>query len=356
MNTVRRLRSFVLIALMVAVCAQRLTAQTAASQLVNREIHSTALAHSKIGTDPVRKLAIYLPAGYDGSKKRYPVLYYLDNSSRAIFDQQHAQQIFDRSIASGIMQPFLLVCIDGSTPIGSSWYVNSSATGNWDDYMVQEVVPYIDANFRTLPTRNSRGITGNFMAAHGALRMGMVHADIFGIVYAMHPVGTGSGLRIMDSLPDLNLMANARSLDDVRRDVYSTIFTSIFEAFLPDPAKPPLYIDLPAHRDGDKLVIDSALTARLRDGFFLESLIPQYADNLKSLRALKIDWARSDQNQDHVYSNQALTHKLNEFSIVHEAEEFNGAWGESYWGDDGRIVTEVLPFFARHMIFAAETR
>jgi hypothetical protein len=48
---------------------------------------------------------------------------------------------------------------------------------------------------------------------------------------------------------------------------------------------------------------------RLRNNFFLESMIPQFADNLKSLPGLKIDWSRSDMNQDHVYSNQALSHK-----------------------------------------------
>ncbi|MGA9667863.1 MAG: hypothetical protein WBQ94_01575, partial [Terracidiphilus sp.] len=50
-------------------------------------------------------------------------------------------------------------------------------------------------------------------------------------------------------------------------------------------------------------------------------------------------------------SNQAFTHKLNEFGIVHEAEEYNGTWGEPNWGTDGRISTEVLPFFARHLVF-----
>jgi hypothetical protein len=80
-------------------------------------------------------------------------------------------------------------------------------------------------------------------------------------------------------------------------------------------------------------------------------MIPQYADNLKSLRGFKFDWARSDSIQDHVYSNQAFTHKLNEFGIVHEAEEYNGAWGEPNWGKDGRIYTEVLPFFQRSLVF-----
>jgi hypothetical protein len=151
-------------------------------------------------------------------------------------------------------------------------------------------------------------------------------------------------------------MANAKSLDDVKKDGYSQIFTAIFQAHLPNPDKPPLFIDLIAHKDGDKLIIDSKLIERLRSNFFLEEMIPQYADNLKSLRGLKFDWARSDLNQDHVYSNQAFTHKLNEFGIVHEAEEYNGTWGEANWVEDGRVYTEVLPFFERHLVFETNSK
>jgi hypothetical protein len=106
---------------------------------------------------------------------------------------------------------------------------------------------------------------------------------------------------------------------------------------------------------GDQLVIDSAVTERLRNNFFIESMIPQYADNLKSLRGFKIDWARNDANQDHVYANQALTHKLDEFGIAHEAEEYNGLWGHGVWGEEGRVKTEVLPFFERHLVFEGKS-
>lgn len=52
-----------------------------------------------------------------------------------------------------------------------------------------------------------------------------------------------------------------------------------------------------------------------------------------------------------MYANQALTHKLNEFGTVHEAEEYNGTWGEGNWGKEGRIVMEMLPFFQNHLVF-----
>ena len=341
-----------------AFCAFSSFAETARSRVVDRELTSKNFADNKVGIGPVRKMIVYLPEGYDGSTKRYPVIYFLPTpfeSYRVPFDKRNAQDLFDRAIAAGVIDKFILVCVDMTTPLGSSWYVNSPVTGNWEDFMIQELVPYIDANFRTLPNRNSRGIAGDFMGGYGAIRFGMKYPDVFGSVYALHPVGTGSGLKIMDSLPDWNLLANAKSLEDVKKDGVSQIFTTIFQAHLPNVDKPPLFIDLSARRVDGQLVIDSKLMDRLRNNFFLESMIPQYADNLKSLRGLKIDWSRSDLNQDHVYSNQALTHKLNEFGIVHEAEEYNGAWGEPNWGEDGRVYSDVLPFFRRHLIFESET-
>ena len=330
-----------------------LLADAAKSQVVSRELRSEKFAGNKIGTSAVRKMVVYLPAGYDGAATRYPVIYFLPNpfgSYRADFDQRDAQGLFDRAIAAGVIGKFILVSVDMTTPLGCSWYVNSPVTGNWEDFMVQDLVPYIDANFRTLPSRDSRGIAGDFMGGYGAIRFGMKHPDVFGSVYALHPVGTGSGVQVMYSRPNWELLANAKSLDDVKKDGFSQLFTAIFQAHLPDPDKPPLFIDLQAHKEGDQFVVDPKVTQRLRNNFLLESMVPQYAENLKSLRGFKFDWSRSDTNYDHVYSNQAFTHKLNEFGIAHEAEEYNGAWGGN-WGEDGRVYTDVLPFFARHLVF-----
>ena len=326
------------------------SAATADSQVVHRELRSASLAQSRIGTNPVRKMAIYLPAGYEGSSQRYPVIYYFpitfDNYA-VLFEKQGAQGIFDRAIARGVIGKFILVSVDMNTPLGPSWFANSPVTGNWEDFLVKELVPYMDANFRTLASRDSRGLLGDRIGGYGAIRLGMRHPEVFGSVYALHPVGTGSGIQIMHARPNWEILWNAKSLDDVRKDGFSQLFLTMYQAFLPEPEKAPLFADLPARKEGDKLVIDVALTDKLRDGFLLETMIPQYAENLKSLRGFKFDWGRSDGNQDHVYSNQAFTHKLNEFGIPHEAEEYNGSWGEKNWVEDGRVATEALPFFQR---------
>jgi hypothetical protein len=332
------------------------SAQSTGSQVVSRSLRSEDIAHNKIGTDPLRQMLIYLPAGYDEpSSERYPVIYFLPNpfedGYRFDFDHRDAQGLFDRAIADGVIKKFILVVVDMNTPLGSSWYVNSPVTGNWENFMVQELVPYIDANFKTMPTRDSRGIAGIFIGGYGAIRFGMRHPDVFGTVYAMHPVGTGTGVGLSAAIPKWNLLANAKSIDDVKKDGGTWIFTTMFQAYLPNPNEPPLFIDLLAREENGHLSINAGLMDRFRNNFDLETMIPQYADNLKSLRGFKFDWTRNDANFDHVYSNQAFTRKLNEFGIVHEAEEYNGTWNEANWGEDGRVFTEVLPFFQRHLVF-----
>ena len=327
------------------------------SQVIARELRSDAIAHNKIGVDPQRHFLVYLPNDYDeSSPQRYPVIYFLPNpfedNYRFDFDHNDAQTLFDRAIASGVIKKFILVTVDMTTPLGTSWNANSSVAGNWEDFMIQELVPYIDANFRTLPSRDSRGISGIFIGGYGAIRFGMRHPDVFGSVYAMHPVGTGTGVSVSMTLPNWDILTNAKSTDDVKKDFRTQIFTTMFQAFLPNPDKPPLYVDLLARRDGDQLLIDTKLMDRFRNNFYLETMISQYADNLKSLRGFKFDWSRLDGNYDHIWANQNFTRKLNEFGVPHEAEEFTGPSGDADWGVDGRFYAEVLPFFQKHLVFA----
>jgi hypothetical protein len=326
---------------------------SAESRLERAQIHSNNFANNKLGISPERRVTVYLPANY-ASGKRFPVIYFLnsfDEDETAPFANHDAKALFDKAISDGIINDFIVVTADFATPMGMSWYVNSSVTGNWQDFMIKELVPWVDTHYRTLARSESRGIAGDRMGGYGAIRFGMAYPDVFGSVYAMHPVGTGTGVQTMHSRPDWDKLYAAKSLDDFKGDLFGRIFLSIYQGALPNPQKPPLYVDLPARRENGQLIVDSAQTARLIDNFALERQLPRYAENLKRLRAFKFDWGRNDSNYDHVISNQAFAHKLDEFGVPYEAEEFHGWWGERHWGPDGRIMTDVLPFFARNLVF-----
>jgi len=340
--------------LAIALNAVSTLGQSTQGQIVDRQITSTNFADNKIGVSPVRRMVIYLPPGYQTSSGRFPVIYFLPNpfedNYRFNFDHRDAKGLFDQAIAAGVIKKFILVAVDMNTPLGTSWYADSPTTGNWEDFVIKELVPHIDANFKTLPNRDSRGIAGIFIGGYGAIRFGMRHPDVFGSVYAMHPVGTGTGVGLSAAIPKWDILAHAESMDDVKKDAGTWIFTTMFQAHLPDPNKPPLFVDLLARQEKGRLIIDAKLMERFRNNFYLETMIGKYAGNLNSLRGFKFDWNRSDANFDHVYANQAFTRKLREYGIAHQAEEYNGTWDDSNWGVDGRFYTEVLPFFSRCLV------
>lgn len=342
--------------LLLALLTTLLTASPALAQSQVRDVvvASKAFEGNKIGVSPQRRALVYLPDGYETSGRRYPVIYYLHNvfeDERAAFDQHDFRGLLDRAVKAGVIPPVIVVAADFSTPLGGSIYANSPVTGRWRDFMVQDLVPWTDGHFRTLARRDSRGLAGDRMGGHGAIAFGMRHPDVFGAVYALHPVGTGLGLQTMSSRPNFDLLQSAKSLDDLKTDPFSQLFTAIYQAHLPNPAKPPLYVDLPARKADGKLVIDAALTEKLQDGFLLNRSVGRYADNLKTLRGFKFDWGRDDPNPDHVVSNQAFSRLLTEYGVPHEAEEYVGGWGDRTWGETGRVRTDLLPFFAQTLVY-----
>jgi hypothetical protein len=179
----------------------------------------------------------------------------------------------------------------------------------------------------------------------------MVAPGVFGSVYALHPVGTGVGLQTMNSRPNFERLAGAKSLDDLGDDGFSRVFLGMYQAFLPNPDKPPLYADLPASGRGETLATDPVLTAKLQNAFLLDRLLLVHAAELKQLRGLMFDWGRFDGNADHVVSNRAFAGLLEELGVPNEAEEYRGWWGERHWVQDGRVETRALPFFARTLAF-----
>lgn len=327
----------------------------AESRLDHTQIRSTNFADNTLGISPMRGVSVYVPADYDTPGKRFPVIYFLNNVNETEtepFATHGAKALLDAAIATGTIGSVIVVTADFSTPMGSSWYVNSPVTGNWQDFMIKELVPYIDGHYRTLATAASRGMAGDRMGGYGAIRFGMTNPDVFGSVYALHPVGTGTGVQTMHSRPNWEKLQAAKSLAELGDDVFARIFLSIYQAYVPNPDKPPLYVDLSARRENGQLNIDAAQTARLIKNFALVNQLPEHAGNLKRLRAFKFDWGRNDGNYDHVISNQAFARMLDEYGVNYEAEEYHAWWGERTWGEDGRVMTDLLPFFAKNLAFS----
>jgi len=148
---------------------------------------STILRGNASGDPSERDVYCYLPPSYDASKQRYPVIYFLSGftgTGRMLLNYSAFEEPLDgrldRLISSGAMPPAIVVLPDCMTRFGGSQYTNSSATGRYEDYIIDEIVPFVDEKLRTLPGRDHRGVTGKSSGGYGALRLAMRHPDVFG--------------------------------------------------------------------------------------------------------------------------------------------------------------------------------
>lgn len=149
---------------------------------------SNVLKNNPLGDPYVRELYVYLPPDYDKTNKNFPVVYCLTGFTGrgkmflndSAFSPNMAERL-DGLIAEERMKQMIIVMPDCFTKYGGSQYINSTATGNYEDYLIDEIVPFVDENFRTINNRNSRAVTGKSSGGYGAMIMVMRHSDIFGL-------------------------------------------------------------------------------------------------------------------------------------------------------------------------------
>jgi len=323
--------------------------------LVTEYLTSEVLKENRIGLDTKRSISVYLPPGYNEGTKQYPVIYYfhsLGGSNERMFAEGNAiQPVLDRAIGSGAIGEFILVAANYSGPTLGSWYENSTTSGRWLDFTIKELLPYIDSHFRTIPHRDSRALTGEFIGGYGALKFAMLYPDLFSVVYALHPVGTGSGLMPPQSVVDWPRLHKATKFADLWGDQYAPGFVAMAQAYLPNPNRPPFYCDFIVDMENGQPTLNAGNLTKLQSAFHLDELLRDHADNLRKMHGIAFDWGRYDMTQSHVYSNQALTRKLDHLGIEHVAEEYNGGAYDKNWIDHGRVEDNMLPFLNQHLVF-----
>ncbi|TQF66752.1 alpha/beta hydrolase [Pseudoalteromonas luteoviolacea] len=157
------------------------------AEIVKVPFTSKALENSLIGTKATRDVHIYLPDDYHTTKTRYPVLYFLGAYSWPIKYSSHIEKMLDNHKKQGNTMEMIVVMLEGNTPLRGSFYVNSTVHGNFSDYVLEEIVPWIDSTYRTKAQAKHRGIAGFSMGGTGALRFAANNPDVFGHVYALSP-------------------------------------------------------------------------------------------------------------------------------------------------------------------------
>jgi S-formylglutathione hydrolase FrmB len=309
-------------------------------------IHGAALEGNLEKNASDREVIVFLPPGYaTTNSRRYPVVYALHGYSigAAQWAQEiHVPQTIEGAFAQGARE-MIVVLPDAKTVHNGSMYSSSVTTGDFETFVAHDVVAYIDAHYRTLPNRASRGLAGHSMGGYGATRIAMKHPDVFAVVYIMSPcclAPRGAGPSNPDT--DKALAAVKTPADSAGLPFAVRTQLASAAAWSPNPKNPPLYLDLPS-KDGvanPEVIAKWAANAPL-------ALIDQYVGNLRRYPAIAIDVG----DQDGLRAGAARLHEiLDSYAIANSFEIYSGTHTSAV---ADRFQNHVIPLFGKNLCFAA---
>jgi S-formylglutathione hydrolase FrmB len=320
------------------------------------KIHGTYLEGNLEGDAVDRDVIVYLPPSYAKDKhRRYPVLYALHGYSIGAEQwthEIHVPQTIEGAFADGAHE-MIVVLPDSKTIYNGSMYSSSMTTGDFENYIAHDVVSYIDAHYRTLPKRESRGLVGHSMGGYGATRIGMKHSDVFGALYIMSPCClspmAGGGPGPADQVKAREIAAEKKAASatspadlSAKAPGFESAQYAAAAAWAPDPKNPPLYFDLPT-KDGVPVPeVVQKFTANAPLAF-----VDQYIDGLKRYKAISMDVG----DQDGLRFDATKLHKvLDSYEIPNSFEIYSGTHTSAV---ADRFQNHVMPFFSKNLCFAA---
>ncbi len=280
-----------------------------AGRLDKCTIDSQVLRGNPLGDPHERPLWVYVPPGYEDAAESYPAVFVIQGytghvtmwANRSPYRQPFVETA-DAVFASGDVPGCIVVYVDAWTAYGGSQFVDSPGTGNYHSYLCDEVVPWVDANYRTLARPESRAISGKSSGGFGAMITPMLRPDLFGAL-ATH---AGDSLYELSYIPEFGKAV--RLLRDYDHDINRWWGDFRSRTSFTKEADNVLLITLgcaacfSADEDGTPQLPFDSRTGALRPEIWQRWLdwdpvrmVERHADALRSLRAIWIDAGRKDE-------------------------------------------------------------
>jgi pimeloyl-ACP methyl ester carboxylesterase len=296
-------------------------------------IESKELAGNALGNETSRPLAVHLPDSYTQStERRYPTVYLLHGyASRALY------WLYGPALAFGAMHPpidevireamerfrakeMIVVMPDGWSKLGCSQWVDSPATGNFEQYVVHEVVSHVDERYRTIPEPRSRGVFGISSGGFGAWHLASRNPDVFG----------AASLISADSFFDVThkpffhhyydrIFPNPPS-GPIEGDAISYMCYGLSQAYTPNISNPPYYADFAV-----EFPTGEVINEHWNKWLALDPVVSwePRLDNLRKLHGLLLDVGYHDEFDLH-YGHRILSRHLTDSGVHHDREEHDG--------------------------------
>ncbi len=311
-------------------------------------VHGASLVGNLEGDSPDREVLVYLPPSYGKDpSRRYPVLYVLHGFTDTAdlwygLTRPHFVDLptaVDEAYAHGVRE-MIVVMPDAFTKYAGSMYSNSVVTGNWDAFITRDLVHYVDAHYRTLPHRASRGLAGHSMGGYGTLRLAMRYPGVFSSIYAMSPCCLSANLA--PSAAVMARVAQAQSTGNVAKADFGTkAMLASAAAWSPDPGNPPSFFDLPVVNGKPVPTVIAAWAANAPLAMVYQSI-----PNLETYDAIAFD--AGDRDVGIAGTVKSLDRILTEFGVKHVAQIYEGNHVDHI---QQRLESHVMPFFSEHLRF-----
>lgn len=302
-------------------------------------VHGASLENNLSGDSPDREVFVYLPDSYGQQpERRYPVLYFLHGYSataQRYVDFMGLPGAIDEAIA-GAANEMLVVLPDAFSPYSGSMYSSSPVTGDWETFIADELVSYIDNHYRTLAAPQSRGLSGHSMGGYGTLRIGMKRPGVFGALYAM------SSCCLMNISPQAEAVAQQEArMSEGPVDPtagFANVLQAQAAAWAPNPHNPPYYFDWPFKQGEEQPGIQAKWAANSP-----LIMVDQYVPALNSYRAIMLDVGDADSL---AATNHQLDEALSRLGVSHGFQEYEGDHGNRV---ATRFANELMGFFTRYL-------
>ena len=310
-------------------------------------IHGKALEGNLELNAVDRTVLVILPPSYAAERnRRYPVVYALHGYSIGAeqWSQEiHVPQTVEGAFAKGARE-MIVVLPDSKTVHNGSMYSSSVTTGDFENFVAHDIVSYIDAHYRTMPSRSSRGLVGHSMGGYGASRIGMKHADVFGSLYIMSPCClTPRGSGPANPANEEALAAVKTPEDSAKLPFGLRAQLASAAAWSPNPNNPPLYLDLPTGSNQQEVLAKWAANSPL-------AFVDQYVHDLRQYRAIAIDVG----DMDNLKAGASKLHDvLTSYGITHDFEIYPGTHTSQV---AVRFQENVMPFFGKTLSFETAKR
>jgi S-formylglutathione hydrolase FrmB len=313
-------------------------------------VHGKALEGNLEGDSPDREVTVYLPPSYAADQsRRFPVVYLLHGygGREDTFTARLAnvQESGDRLAAAQGFSSVIVVTPSAYSLHKGSMYSNSPTTGDWERFIAEDLVAYMDGHYRTLPARMSRGLAGHSMGGYGALRIGMKRPDVFGALYIMSACClTANRNPRPDAMTAVEAIKTREQAEEAARAPGFGPSTTLASAaaWSPNPKNPPLFLDLPV-KDGK---VRPDIVAKWVANSPIE-MLEQHVADLGKYYAIAIDIGTKDTL---IASNRALHAAMTKLRIPHGFEEYDGDHTNKV---RERIELNVLPFFSKNLVAPA---